>query len=150
MTKTITLWSHGSNMQIEYENRITSVRHTGPFVRIEGQSGQNTWGHFPITNPTNIADSKYNLTKVYVSFRTREYGIINQILIYDGENIIYDTNDLSLNGDNLEYELILDKPAPISKGINLVLGFQFKANPPNTRSTQIEVIGVGIDLETNS
>ena len=28
MTKTITLWSHGSNMQIEYENRITSVRHT--------------------------------------------------------------------------------------------------------------------------
>ena len=66
------------------------------------------------------------------------------------ENIIYDTNDLSLNGDNLEYELILDKPAPISKGINLVLGFQFKANPPNTRSTQIEVIGVGIDLETNT
>jgi|TARA_Y100001936_G_C15875857_1_gene560173 hypothetical protein len=137
-------------MQIEYENRITSVRHTGPFVRIEGQSGQNTWGHFPITNPTNIDNSKYNLTKVYVSFRTREYGIINQILIYDGENIIYDTNDLSLNGNNLEYELILDKPAPISKGINLVLGFQFKANPPNTRSTQIEVIGVGIDLETNT
>ena len=150
MSKTITLWSHGSNMQIEYENRITSVRHTGPFVRIEGQSGQNTWGHFPITNPTNIDNSKYNLTKVYVSFRTREYGIINQILIYDGENIIYDTNDLSLNGDNLEYELILDKPAPISKGINLVLGFFFLFIRRKTRSTQIEVIGVGIDLETNS
>ncbi len=149
MSKTLTLWSHGSNMQIEYENRITSIRHTGPFVRIEGQSGQNTWGHFPINNPTMIDGTGVSLTKIYVSFRTREYGFVNEILMYDGEQIIVESNNISLNGDNLEYELNLDHPIPIEKGLNLVIGFQFKPNPPNTRATQIEVIGVGIDLSTN-
>ena len=35
-----TSWVHGSSMQIEYPNRVTSVRHTGPFVRIEGADHQ--------------------------------------------------------------------------------------------------------------
>tara|TARA_B100000029_G_scaffold56793_2_gene51442 strand:- start:2688 stop:3101 length:414 start_codon:yes stop_codon:yes gene_type:complete len=137
-------------MQIEYANRITSVRHTGPFVRVEGQSGQNTWGHFPFNNPTQVNDTNINLIKLFMSFRTREYGFINEILVYDGEDIIFKTNHISLSGDNLEYELELDQPIKVKKGINVVLGFQFRPNPPNTRSTQIEIIGVGIQLSANS
>ena len=34
-----TLWMHGVNMQVEYPNRLTSIRATGPFVRIEGARG---------------------------------------------------------------------------------------------------------------
>ena len=47
-----TSWVHGSAMQVEYLPRITAVRHTGPFVRIEGAGGQNTWVHFPIPTPS--------------------------------------------------------------------------------------------------
>ena len=35
-----TSWVHGSAMTGEYLNRIASVRHCGPFVRIEGNEGQ--------------------------------------------------------------------------------------------------------------
>ena len=49
-----TSWVHGSSMQIEYAARITSVRHCGPFVRIEGARGQNTWVHFPIPTPAVV------------------------------------------------------------------------------------------------
>ena len=47
-----TIWMHGVNMQVEYPNRLTSVRATGPFVRIEGARGQNTWLHFPLPTPS--------------------------------------------------------------------------------------------------
>ena len=50
-----TSWVHGSSMQVEYPDRVTSVRHTGPFVRIEGAAGQNTWLHLPVPTPT-VAD----------------------------------------------------------------------------------------------
>ena len=49
-----TLWMHGVNMQVEYPTRLTSVRATGPFVRIEGARGQNTWLHFPLPTPAVI------------------------------------------------------------------------------------------------
>jgi len=148
MPKTITLWSHGSNMQIEYANRITSIRHTGPFARIEGQPGQNTWGHFPFNNPTKIDNMDICLSKVYASFRTRSFGLINEILIYDGESIILEDTNLSLSGDHLDYEISALEPISISKGLNLVIGFQFKSPPPNVRETQIEIVCVGIELIT--
>ena len=41
-----TSWVHGSAMQVEYLPRITAVRHTGPFVRIEGAGGPEYLGPF--------------------------------------------------------------------------------------------------------
>ena len=142
----IIIWSHGSSMQIEYSNRITSVRHTGPFVRIEGKSGQNTWGHFPITNPVSINDSSLYLTKILISFRTRNYGFINEILAYDGEKIIFQHTNLQLQGANLETEFNVPNHPILEKGLNIALGLQFKSDPPNMRDTQVEIIAVGVEL----
>ena len=67
-----TLWMHGANMQVEYPNRITSVRATGPFVRIEGARGQNTWLHFPVPTPAVIDGARMRIDGALVSFRTRD------------------------------------------------------------------------------
>ena len=62
------VWMHGVNMQVEYPNRLTSVRATGPFVRIEGARGQNTWLHFPLPTPAVLDGVNMHVNGAYVSF----------------------------------------------------------------------------------
>ena len=67
----LTTWVHGTSMQTEYPNRLTSVRNIGPFARIEGSRGQNTWLHFPVPTPAAGPDEGLRVGAVLLSFRTR-------------------------------------------------------------------------------
>ena len=97
-----TSWVHGSAMTGEYLNRITSVRHCGPFVRIEGNEGQNTWLHFAIPTPTVQNGSRTKAESVAVSFRARSHASVAEVLVYDGEKIIAEHLGMAIKGDNLD------------------------------------------------
>ena len=138
-------WVHGSTMQVEYLSRITSVRHTGPFVRIEGAGGQNTWVHFPI--PT-LAVSNGNATRAGcpVSFRTRSHATVNEVIVYDGEKRIAEHMAVDLQGDNLDARFEIPGSPEVQKGLNVTVGVTFAEGAPDTRSMQIEIVGVGIEF----
>ena len=140
-----TLWMHGVNMQVEYPSRLTSVRATGPFVRIEGARGQNTWLHFPLPTPAVLDDVKMRVEGAYVSFRTRDHASVHEVIIYDGEHRIAEHMDLDLRGDHLDHRFDVPGNPEIQKGINFTLGVRFDAAAPDVRSMQIEVIGVGLE-----
>lgn len=140
-----TLWMHGANMQVEYPNRITSVRATGPFVRIEGARGQNTWLHFPVPTPAVIDGARMRIDGALVSFRTRDHASVNEIIVYDGDQRIVEHTDQDLRGERLEYRVAVPGSPEINRGINIVLGVTFDSAAPDVRSMQIEVIGVGLE-----
>ena len=140
-----TSWVHGTSMQIEYPGRITSVRHCGPFVRIEGARGQNTWVHFPIPTPAVINGAKMQVESAMVSFRTRSSAVVNEVIVYDGEKRIAEHMDLNLRGDHLEHRFDVPGNPEIHRGINVVLGVRFDDTASDVRSMQIEVIGVGLE-----
>ena len=75
-----TTWVHGASMQLEYPNRVTAVRHTGPFVRIEGAEGQNTWVHFPIPTPTVNNGNKMQANAVNEAVA---YGLVHYRLVHN-------------------------------------------------------------------
>ena len=100
-----TLWMHGANMQVEYPNRITSVRATGPFVRIEGARGQNTWLHFPLPTPAVIDGARMKIDGALVSFRTREHATVYEVIVYDGDQRIAEHMDLDLRGEHPEHRV---------------------------------------------
>lgn len=140
-----TLWMHGANMQIEYPNRVTSVRATGPFVRIEGERGQNTWVHFPLPTPAVIDGSRMKIDSALVSFRTREHAEVYEVIVYDGEKRIAEHMDVNLRGDHLDERFEVPGSPEINRGINVTLGVRFDSAAPDVRSMQIEVIGVGLE-----
>jgi len=130
-----TSWVHGTSMQVEYPNRVTSVRPTGPFVRIEGSKGQNTWVHFPIPTPAVVDGVKSSVGAALISFRTRSHAKVHEIIVYDGEERIAEHMDLDVPG------------APeVKQGINITVGVQFSSDAPDVRSMQIEIIGAGIEF----
>jgi len=140
-----TLWMHGANMQVEYPSRLTSVRATGPFVRIEGARGQNTWVHFPLPTPAVIDGSRMRVQAAQVSFRTKENAAVHEVIVYDGEKRIAEHLDLNMRGDHLDDRLEALGNPEIGKGINVTLGIRFDDAAPDVRSMQIEVIGVGLE-----
>ena len=139
-----TLWMHGVNMQVEYPNRLTSVRATGPFVRIEGARGQNTWLHFPIPTPTVIDGVNMRIEGTYGSFRTRDHATVHEVIVDDGESRIAEHMDMDLRGDHLEHRFDVPGNPEINKGINVTVGVRFDAAAQDVRSMQIEVVGVGL------
>ena len=143
-----TSWVHGSAMQVEYLARITSVRHTGPFVRIEGMVGQNTWVHFPVPTPTTQNGSQTTATSALLSFRTRSHATVNEIIVYDGEKRIAEHMDIDLKGDHLDGKFDIPGNPEINFGLNITVGVTFDEGAPDTRSMQIEIVGAGIEFGT--
>ena len=139
-------WVHGSSMQIEYPNRITSVRHTGPFVRIEGAAGQNTWVHLPVPTPTVLDGNKMRVGTALLSFRARANAKVNEVIVYDGERRIAEHMDLDLRNDNLDARFEVPGNPEAGQGINITLGVSFADSAPDVRSMQIEIIGAGIEF----
>jgi len=141
-----TSWVHGSSMQIEYPNRVTSVRHTGPFVRIEGSPGQNTWVHLPVPTPTVVDGASMKVGAALVSFRTRANAKVHEVIVYDGEKRIAEHTDLNLEDDQLGARFEVPGNPEAGQGINITLGISFSEKSPDVRAMQIEIIGAGIEF----
>ena len=141
-----TSWVHGSSMQIEYPNRVTSVRHTGPFVRIEGSAGQNTWVHLPVPTPTVVDGANMRVGAALLSFRTRANAKVHEVSVYDGERRIAEHTDLDLRDNHLDARFEVPGHPEAGQGINITLGVSFADNAPDVRSMQIEIIGAGIEF----
>ena len=141
-----TSWVHGSSMQIEYPNRVTSVRHTGPFVRIEGAEGQNTWVHFPIPTPAVVNGTRMKVDTALLSFRTRASATVHEVIVYDGDKRIAEHMDLNLTDDHLDARFDVPGSPEVNQGINITVGVLFGTEAPDVRSMQIEIVGAGIEF----
>ena len=141
-----TSWVHGSAMQVEYLSRITAVRHTGPFVRIEGSGGQNIWVHFPIPTPTVNNGTRTKAEAALVSFRTRSHATLNEVIVYDGEKRIAEHMDINLKGDHLDGRFEIPDTPEVDKGLNVTLGMTFEQNAPTMQGMQVEIVGVGVQF----
>ena len=141
-----TSWVHGSAMQVEYLGRITSVRHTGPFVRIEGSGGQNAWVHFPIPTPTTTNGSRNKAEAAMLSFRTRSHATVNEVIVYDGEKRIAEHMDINLKGDHLEGRFEIPGTPEVNLGLNVTVGVTFDQGAPDSRALQIEIVGAGVEF----
>lgn len=139
-------WAHGSSMQLEYPNRVTSVRHTGPFARVEGSPGQNTWVHLPVPTPTVVNGGSVRVGAALVSFRSRANARVHEVIVYDGDRRIAEHMGLDLQGDHLDARFAVPDTPEAGKGINVTLGLSFNYNAPDARSMQVEVIGAGIEF----
>ena len=142
-----TTWVHGASMQLEYPNRVTAVRHTGPFVRIEGAEGQNTWVHFPIPTPTVNNGNKMQANAALVSFRTRSKATVHEVIVYDGEKRIAEHMDINLKGDHLDARFEVPGSPEVNQGINITVGVLFDTNASSVRDMQIEIIGAGVEFQ---
>ena len=143
-----TSWVHGSAMQVEYLGRLTAVRHTGPFVRIEGSGGQNTWVHFPIPTPTVSNGTRTKAEAALLSFRTRPHATVKEVIVYDGEKRIAEHMDIDLKGDHLDGRFEIPGTPEVNLGLNITVGLTFDQGASDTRAMVIEIVGAGVEFSS--
>lgn len=141
-----TSWVHGASMQVEYPSRMTSVRYTGPFVRIEGAEGQNTWVHFPVPTPAVNNGARTKARAALLSFRTRSHAAVHEVIVYDGEKRIAEHMGIDLKGDHLDGRFDIPSAPEVDRGLNITVGVIFDNGAPDIRSMQIEIVGAGIEF----
>lgn len=139
-------WVHGSSMQVEYLNRVTAVRHCGPFVRIEGAEEQNTWLHFPVPTPAVMNGHRTQVGAALVSFRTRSHATVHEVIVYDGEKRIAEHLNLNLQGNHLDARFEVPGNPEVNQGINITVGVLFGNKAPDVRAMQVEIVGVGVEF----
>ena len=143
----LTSWVHGISMQAEYPNRLTSVRHIGPFARIEGSASQNTWLHFPIPTPAVSGGEKLRAGAVLLNFRTRSSEAwAYEVVLYDGASTMAEYRDLHLDGDHPAERFDIPGHPEVQTALNITVGVQFAANPSNVSSMTMEFIAAGCEF----
>ena len=140
-------WVHGTSMQCEYANRLSSVRHIGPFARIEGSTGQNTWLHFPIPTLAVAGDGKLRVGAVVLKFRTTtEEAWVHEVVLYDGRSTIAEYRNLRLSGEHPSERFeVLGQPE-VQWALNITLGVQFAAAPRTIQSMTMEFDAAGCEF----
>ena len=66
--------------------------------------------------------------------------------MYDGEKRIAEHMDLGMQGDNLDARFEIPGTPDVQKGLNITVGVTFTSGAPDTRSMQIEIVGVGVEF----
>jgi len=138
---------HGTSMQAEYPNRLSSVRHIGPFARIEGAAGQNTWVHFPIPTPAVAGNGKLRAGAVVLNFRTRtSEAWVHEIVLYDGATTVAEYRDLHLSGEHPSERFDVPGHPEVQWALNVTVGVQFGPNPPTIQAMTMEFIAAGCEF----
>ena len=147
--KLVTSWVHGVSMQAEYGNRLSSVRHIGPFARIEGSAGQNSWVHFPIPTPTVAGNGRPRAGSVLLNFMTRTADAwVHEVVLYDGAATVAEFRDLHLSGDHPSERFEIPGRPEVNWALNITVGVQFGADPPGIQSMTMEFLAAGCEFIT--
>jgi len=99
------MWTHGHSMQIEYPDRVDSVRRAGPFVQVLAHGGSENWFHFAIPTPVIVDDSRLKADSVLVRFKCGSGDVsVGAVHVYDGEGRIAEHNNLNLHPADWDVE----------------------------------------------
>jgi hypothetical protein len=64
------MWTHGTSMEIEFPDRVESVRRFGFFMRVVGAPNSENWFHFAIPTPVIVNNARKVVGAVILRFVT--------------------------------------------------------------------------------
>ncbi len=121
MALTHAMWIHGTSIQVEWEDRVSSIIRRGFHTHIECKPNTSNWFHFAIPTPVIVSDKRLRLDSVMLIFNTGFDVAIQQVHVRDGRKepplAIY--QGLSLKGDHPFERFSLPGQPEVSWGIDV-------------------------------
>ncbi len=120
------MWTHGHSMQIEFPDRVSSVRRTGFSIRVESKSAQSNWFHFAIPTPVIVDANRLRAEAALVRFKSVGGDRLKAVHVYDGERKIASKEKLNLQPAQWHVEKVsIPKKPEILWGVGISVLVEF-------------------------
>lgn len=138
------MWIHGTSMQIEYPDRMASVRRAGSGVLVEGKPSTTNWFHFAIPTPVIVDDNRLRVGSVLIDFKTMSAdATVEHVHVFDGNHRIAEFNDVNLSGAIGMRRFDVPDHPEVKFGIGVTIGVGFGVE---MMSHQMAFIAAGCDF----
>ena len=138
-------WIHGTNINIEYPDRLQGIRRAGFYTYLYGKENTDNWFHFAIPSPVIVEGKRLRIARAMIRCRTfSDKAVIRHVHIYDGYSRIATHNDVNLSGAQWFAKFGVAHKPYIYWGLGISLGVHFDSGTTNER--RMDFVSAGIDL----
>jgi hypothetical protein len=139
------MWIHGTSIQVEYPDRIESIRRAGFYSMITGKPNTRNWFHFAIPTPVIVDGDRKQVGPVILRFRTASANaVVRDVHIYDGSTRIALHNGINLSGSHMFERFGVAHCPPIRWGLGISIGVDFGGG--STAARRMDFIAAGCDF----
>lgn len=138
-------WAHGTDLQIEQDSAVASVRRYGFFTRVVGKANTTNWYHLPIPTPVITHGNRLAICRAMLRFVTGgPSAVVRDVHIYDGEARIAAHQSVNLSGSQPFAVFGVAHKPDVFWGTGISLGIETGAGTAAER--RIDLISGGIDF----
>lgn len=138
------MWIHGTSVQVEFPERLSSIRRLGYYTSVVGEPDSSNWFHFAIPTPSVVDNDGKPIGSVSLSFRTGIQAVVRDVHIWDGFTNLARHNDINLTGTQYHKRLGIANVPHVGEGIGVSIGVDFGAGFSFHR--RIIFVGAGCDF----
>ncbi|HZI98469.1 MAG TPA: DUF6623 family protein [Actinomycetales bacterium] len=93
------MWAHGTDLHVEVDGNVQSLRRYGFFTRVIGKPRTTNWYHFAIPTPVITDNNRLAFARAMLRFITGgTSAVVRDVHVYDGSSRIAAHQDVNLSG----------------------------------------------------
>ena len=137
-------WVHGTDLQIEVDSAVESMRRYGFFTRVVGKPNTTNWYHLPVPTPVITKDNRLSIARAMLRFVTGgSSAVVRDVHIYDGSSRIAAHQAVNLSGSQPFAVFGVAHKPDVFWGNGISIGVTTGSGTATER--RIDVISGGID-----
>lgn len=138
-------WVHGSDLNIEFPERLHTIRRAGFYTYLYGNENTDNWFHFAVPTPVIVDGNRLRIARAMIRCRTfSTKAIIRHVHIYDGYSRIATHNNINLTGNQWFAKFGVAHKPRVYWGLGISIGVHFDSGSLNER--RMDFVSAGFDL----
>lgn len=138
-------WAHGTDLQVELDANVASMRKFGFFTRVVGKPNTTNWYHLPIPTPVITKGNRLAICRAMLRFVTGgPSAVVRDVHIYDGSSRIAAHQFVNLSGNQPFAVFGVAHKPDVFWGTGISIGVQTGSGTAAER--RIDIISGGIDF----
>jgi hypothetical protein len=138
-------WVHGTDLQIEVDSAVESMRRYGFFTRVVGKPNTTNWYHLPVPTPVITHGNRLAIARAMLRFVTGgTSAVVRDVHVYDGSSRIAAHQAVNLSGSQPFAVFGVAHKPDVHWGTGISIGVKTGTGTASQR--RIDVISGGIDF----
>lgn len=139
------MWTHGTDLHVEVDANVESLRRFGFFTRVVGKPNTTNWYHFAIPTAVIVTGNRLAFARAMLRFVTGgTNAVVRDVHIYDGSSRIVAHQAVNLSGSQPFAVFGVPHKPDVFWGAGISIGVTTGAGTATDR--RMDFISAGIDF----